>query len=124
MDKLIKEQLSKVKVAVLPPYDENVTEIFIPKTTQILSKNVLEGNYYLVQLAPFILNEPEGYNLSSNWNNGSVPLHSCYKCEVNKILGKMIKITGIGYDLNNQIDLNYMWSGWVPQEGVTILQKL
>ena len=82
------------------------------------------GRCYVVELADYILNPPEGYTLASNWNKGSSPKYRYYKCEIVKIVGKMICILGYGINPVTGQDTNELWEGWVPQSGIKILQEL
>ena len=82
------------------------------------------GKCYIVELADYIINPPEGYTLASNWNKGSSPRYKHYKCEIVKIVGKMICILGYGYDLANERDTNELWEGWIPQAGIKLLHEL
>ena len=46
------------------------------------------------------------------------------KCEVEQIMGKMIKVNTVGYDYQNQLDTNDLWSGWLPEKAIKILEVL
>lgn len=39
-------------------------------------------------------------------------------------MGKMIKMNCVGYDMDNDIDLNCIWSGWVPENYISIIKEL
>ena len=43
---------------------------------------------------------------------------------VSKILGKMIHVDSVGFDLENKRDLTNFWSGWLPTEEITQLIQL
>lgn len=121
MNKIIKEQLKKCKVANIPHFDDSTTTLIINKYEEVIVK---EGEYYIIQLQNAITNPTGNSVLASNWNGGSVPRHSCYKCEITKVLGKMIKINGLAYDLEKGTDLDEMWTGWLPLGGITLVKKL
>lgn len=121
MNKLVKEQLAKCKVAQVPPYDENTTHLRIKKYNEI---KIAENNYYLIRLHSSVTNPPSNSVLASNWNNGLVPRHSHYKCEVIKIFGTMIKINGLAYDINANRDIDEIWTGWLPLDGIEVIKKL
>lgn len=121
MNKLIKNELNKVSVANVSGYDENKSELFIPRFKQV---RLEENSYYLIKLDDALLNPNEMSTLSSNWNRGTVPPQKYMKIDISKILGKMIQVTGIGYDLENDKDLNIMWSGWLPITGIEVIKKL
>ena len=46
------------------------------------------------------------------------------KCEVLDRMGKLIKIYGVGFDLENNIDLNDVWEGWLPEASITVIKEL
>jgi hypothetical protein len=121
MNKIVKEQLKKVSTAKLPAFDDSTTSMLINKHQEI---KIVENSYYLIEIKAGVLNPTANSILSSNWNEGSIPKHHHYKCEVIRVLGQMIKITGLAYDINTNTDLNEMWSGWIPLDGIDIIKKL
>ena len=124
MNPLIKKQLKSCKVAVVPQFDDNTTLIKIPKGSISNVSPFEVGKCYLVELADYITNPPPDFTLAVNWNQGSIPSHKYYKCEINKLLGNMVRIQGCGYIPETNTDTLDMWAGWVPQKGLTLLQKL
>lgn len=124
MNPLIKKQLSSCKVANIPEFDDNSVIINIPKGSVLNVTHYQVGRCYVVELADYIINPPEGYTLASNWNKGSSPKYKYYKCEIVKIVGKMICILGYGVNPVTGQDTNELWEGWVPQSGIKILQEL
>ena len=124
MNPLIKKQLESCKVANIPYFDDDTLHISIPKGSALNVTHYQVGKFYLVELADYIVNPPDGYTLSSNWNKGTSPKYKYYKCEIVKLVGKMICILGCGYDPVSQLDTNDLWEGWVPQQGIKIVQEL
>ena len=124
MNPLIKKQLESCKVANIPEFDESTTHVVIPKGSVLNVTQYQVGKCYLVELADYVINPPEGYTLASNWNKGTTPKYKYYKCEIVKIVGKMICILGFGFDTTTQKDTNDLWEGWIPQEGIKLLQEL
>ena len=124
MNPIIKKQLDNCRVANIPIYTDDAIVINIPKGSQLNVTPYQIGKYYLVELADYVLNPSDGNTLSSNWNKGTVPKYKYYKCEITKIVGKMICILGCGYDAVNQQDTSDLWEGWVPQAGIKLLQEL
>jgi len=124
MNNLIKKQLSKCRIAQIPQYDDDTIEIYIPKSVDISGAEVELHNCYLIELENYIVNPPETFNLHENWNNNIKPTVKCYKCEIIQIMGKMIRINGIGYDYENKIDLDCVWTGWLPRKGFKVLKRL
>lgn len=123
MNKWIKKQLKLVKVADIPPYEENSLIIRIPrKKFQSISFQL--NHFYLIELEDYILNPPPGFTLHENWNNNQVPKHKFYKCQCVQIMGKMIKILGVAFDYENRLDLEENWDGWLPTKSVRILREI
>lgn len=124
MNKFVKEELKKVKVANLPPYDDTTVTMTIPKHCGVDGDDLKKDSCYLIHVEPYILNPPEGFTLHDNWNNGILPKHEYMKAEVNILLGKMVKITSVGFDYTNNADTNDIWEGWLPRSAVKIIREL
>lgn len=120
MNKIIKDELNKVD-AIKIDFNDNTTFIHIPQKREIKLEN---NSIYLIRLSRYLLSPPLNDNLSINWNNGNIPKHEYYKIDVNKSIGDMINVTGTGYDMNNRIDINDIWEGWLPRSEIEILEKL
>ena len=59
-----------------------------------------------------------------NWNGGTHPLHRFLKCEVIQKMGKMIKVNSVGFDFKNKLDTNDLWTGWLPEKSIKILEEI
>lgn len=128
MNKYIWDQLQKVTVADLPPYDQNTTKLVIPKKeglpTQGEPSSFIPGHFYIVELEDYIVHPPENFSLHQNWNNNVVPQVRGYRCYCVQLMGKMVKIDGVGYDWKSHTELNTAWSGWVPLKSIKIIQEV
>lgn len=124
MNKFIKQELNKVKVAQVPPFDEHTTHLTIPKLDGRIYYEFRVGHYYLIELENYIVKPYDGFTLHDNWNNGVVPKSKYYKCECQKIMGHMVKIQGVGYDYINKVDLTDSWGGWIPIKSCQIIKEL
>lgn len=111
MNKFVKEQLLKVQTAQLPEYNDDSTEIIIPKLQQ---DRYLVGGFYLVKLEDILLNPNGSPLLVSNYNHGTYPRSKYMKVDVIKTVGKMICVNGIGYDIDTKQNTSYTWGGWLP----------
>ncbi len=121
MNKFVKEQLSKVKTAEIPPYDDTTVHMIIPRNADV--GNVLKRDKcYLIQIAPYVISPPDGYTLHDNWNNGITPKYEYMKVEVNQLMGRMVRVTAVGVD--NGVDTNEMWNGWLPVQSIKIIKEL
>lgn len=124
MNELIYKQLKKCRVARLPPFDMQTTTLRIPKSVAANSLSILPEHYYIIKLKEQILHSPSYQVINQNWNGGSVPQSSYYKCEVLTLMGNMLRFEGIGYDWDTQQDLNDSWGGWVPFDAVEVMKEL
>lgn len=118
MNKFIKDQLSKVRYASVPEFNDSTTELLIPKGEVKPEAEFVVNNYYLVEFEDYILYPFEGFTLHENWNNGKAPVDKRMNIEVLQIMGKMIKIHGVGETTHN------MWEGWIPKKSMKILKTL
>lgn len=123
MNKYVIEELKKCKVAQLPPYNSSTRHLIIPKA-QNVEQYLQPGKCFLIKLEPYILNPPEGFTLHDNWNQGRKPPQQFMKVEIAQVMGKMIKVNGLGYDYANQRDTDEIWEGWLPKKAISIISSL
>lgn len=126
MNKYIKEQLNKTKICKIPPFNNDTTSIKIPKHGVFTEAPLVEvEEFYLIKLKDYIINPPKDFNFHDNWNNGSIPTQSYYKCKCIKKLGKMIFVLGVGFDFESKKDLDdIIWDGWLPLNSIEVIAKL
>jgi len=119
MNKIIKEQLNKIQVADMSNYNKDTYSFIIPKYN---ADRFEEDKCYLIELDNILIIDNKESILQSNWNNNTYPKHKYLKIDVNKVMGKMIKVNSIGYDCINKKDLNEIWSGWLPIDLIKIIE--
>lgn len=114
MQKFIKQQLLKVNIA-LPEWDDNTTHMIISRDYSTEKKNrfTVGGNYDII-IEDYIINEPSNFTLSANWNGGTKPPEHHMSVTIVQIMGKMIKISGVGKTSGTH------WEGWLPQKGIKV----
>jgi len=119
MNKFILEQLNKTSI-IMPPYDNNTTELFIPKSGGTIQQSgaLMVGDKKVIFIEDYIINEPENFTLSTNWNNGTKPPENRLAVQVLQINGKMIKVISRG--VNTQI----IWEGWLPQKAIKVIEDI
>lgn len=124
MNDIIKEQLKKVRWVALPDYDDNTTQMIIKKQGKpTLEFNV--GHFYIFEIADYILTPSDTFTLASNWNKGIIPQSKYIRCQILQIMGKMIRVGAIGYDLSNQTDKSDIYESlWLPKAGIKIIDYL
>lgn len=119
MTKTVKRELAKVTIADLSNFDESELTYKIPK----YNKFKYEVNKcYLIQLDDFIVH-PYDMTLANNYNNGSVPNYNYYYVEVMRVVGKMIRVSGIAYDINRNENINSIWEGWLPVDNIHVIER-
>jgi len=119
MNKVIKDQLSKVRSVKLD-YDNNTTELYIPKTVEVIPTALNQGDVYIIELEDFILNPLANSTLASNWNAGKVPKYKQYKVEFLEKIGTMYKFNGIALN-NGQEIYTENWYGWFPENSFKVI---
>lgn len=124
IDPIIQEKLRLCKVADIPYFDDNTTTLIIDKKELINEDNIAEGDYYLIELEDYLLKPSDNFTFHVNWNRNIIPSDKFMKCEITHIMGKMIKIVGVGYDSKTCTDLLTSWEGWLPKKSVKFLKRL
>lgn len=121
MNKIIEKQLKKTLIADLSHFDKESNEYFIPQYKQM---KMDEDSCYLIQLDDSLLDSTRCQQLAVNFNGGSVPKDEFMKVEVCKTMGRLIYVDGVGYDPKAKTDLSSFWSGWLPIDLLTVIEKL
>ena len=117
MNKIIKEQLSKVTSVVLD-IKEDVYHYVIPKATKFINSALKQDQCYLIEIKDFILNPDENSTLASNWNAGKTPKNKFYNAEVITKMGNMIKFNCVAVE-----DPSDNFYGWLPVDSFTVIKK-
>lgn len=116
-EELIKEQLSKVQFADLSNYDKETNTYHISKINQIKLKI---NHQYIIKIKDSLY---DNIILRDNYNGGKNPSCRCYLIDIIMILGKIIKVNGIEYDLTLNKVLNNLWSGYLAIKDIEILEE-
>ena len=124
MNPIISQQLKAVKFAHVPPYDDNTTKILISKQSNISDTVCQIGHYYEIEVENYIINPPENFDLHKNWNRNIIPKDHCMRCEVIQLMGKMVKINGIGFNPKTGEDTNNSWEGWLPRKSIKYFKEI
>ncbi len=124
IDPIIRQQLENCKVADVPRLQEDQYTYIIPQGAKVKISPYQVGKCYLVSLSDEMLHPSAESVIASNWNGGLIPKHRYYKCEINKVMGTMVKLVGCGYIPENDIDTFDLWDGWVPMCDLTIVREL
>lgn len=124
MNDIVYKQLGKCRVARLPMYDKSTTHLIIDKLSDKNGASLVPSHYYIIKLDDFLLSKEQSAILHQNWNNNLFPQSNCYKCECVKVMGGMVKIEGIGYNLETKQDIMQSWGGWLPSKNITVIEEL
>lgn len=117
MNKIILEQLQKVKVADLSHFDSATNTYLIPKVN-LIKVNI--NSCYLIKLkSEFFQNQ----TLRTNWNNNIMPRENYLKAEVQGIMNNMIKVMAVEYNATTEQNTGY-WNGWLPITEIEVLQQI
>lgn len=108
MDKIIKEQLSKVVVAKLPDYDDSTTHMIIPKHKEITYE---EGKYYILTLDDYICSQNSSVFI--NWNNRIAPPKDIIGM-VERKTSNMILFGGCAFNTITQKRTEQQYRVWIP----------
>ena len=109
MSDYIKKQLQKCAWANLNNYDPNTNTYHIPKYSKPTYK---VGVTYIIKLPLDVVNNKDSV-LATNWNHGQAPKHQYLKAYVSKMLSAYIYVDALGFDINNNQDINDIFSGWL-----------
>ena len=113
--KIVETQLKKCSYADLSHFD-NTTGVFnIPK----YSKPKFDiGKMYIIQVANELVDNNSSV-IATNWNSGTSPKSPFLKIYVSKMVGKMIYVDSLVFNIKTKSDTNITWSGWLPTEQIT-----
>lgn len=121
INKIIEQQLQKLKVATIKSYDDL-------KHTYVFGKHEANkfkvGNCYLLRLDTKLLTPYNNDILCSNWNGGRYPMHKFVKVQVTKIVGKMLYTSGVYCDDFTREPIGEFWTGWLPDDQVEVLEVI
>lgn len=114
MNKFLLAELDKLGLTWQP-------NIYIPKKTGVRLK---ENEGFIIKVNDRLLNLPQNDPLIVNWNNGMKFIYRYYKVSVEKLLPDRMKVTGIGFDLENNKNLDGTFFGWIPIRDVEVIKKI
>lgn len=115
MNKFIKEQLNKCKIANIPNFNDNTVELIIQKQYNNKKLEFELGYEYDISVEDYIIHPYPGFTLHDNWNKGIVPTDNKMHILVIKDLGKMMCVQAIGMNDNKA------WGGWLPKKSCKII---
>lgn len=122
MNKIIKDQLKMCRVAVIPEFEDSATHIYIKRKSCLSADDMLPNHIYVIKIKDAVI---RNNTLASNWNGGNHPKYSCYKVEKVGIVGNMIKLNGIAYDIDSDVNIySEAFYGYLPNDGFDIVEEV
>lgn len=84
-----------------------------------------EGSEYLIELDDEIIKPSKMFNLSENYNRGTIPQSKYLHAYLKIIMGNMMKFDACGYDINSNQDRNDRYSDlWLPDNYIKIIKVI
>ena len=128
MNKLILNQLEKLRIQNKPLYDEFTTHLVFSKVesfTEPDDKSFVVNGVYKVVLANYIVDPPPTFTLDTDWNKGKKITDTTLFIQINQIAGKMIRFTGRGYNFNTDTTNNNFYDNmWIPAKSVISYERV
>lgn len=118
VSKIIEQQLKKTQNVDISNYNPETNTYIIKKRNDI---KIEENCMYLIKLKDSAFSNTVVIN---NWNNGFFTSSRYLKIDVHTKMTNMIKVVGVGYNIETQQDLISRWSGWLCIDNIEILEKL
>lgn len=121
---IIKKQFEKCIRCSVPPITDDTTSIFIPKNSIKEKLGFKKDNCYLIEIEDYVLNPPPGFTLSQNWNSGTNPPGKYMNICCIQLMGKMVKVDGVEFNMEQNTPMDKVWCGWLPTAAVKILKEI
>ena len=120
----IKKQIEKCVRCNVPPITDDTTSVFIPKNSIKEKLGFKKDNFYLIEIEDYVINPPPGFSLAQNWNGGTTPPSNYMNICCIQLMGKMVRVDGVGFDINTNSTLDKTWNGWLPTAAVKIIKEI
>ena len=118
MNKIIKEQLQKVKVAKVPEFDDSTTQMLIPRHKDMVYE---EGKCYILSLDDYICSQNSSVFI--NWNNRVAPPKNLIGM-VEKSVSNMILIGGCAFNPIIQKKTEQQYRVWIPVANIVSAEQI
>ena len=110
------------RVAEIPNFEDSATHIYIKKKIHLSTNDMLPNRVYVIKIKDSVIKND---TLAANWNGGNHPKYSCYKVEKVGIVGNMVKLNGIAYDVDSDVNIySEAFYGYLPKDGFEILEEV
>ena len=121
MNKFIKKELKKCKVANIPDFDDSTTQIVIPCENLYNGISIEQDKYYIIDVDYKKLTS----TVMINWNRGLTLKSTTLICRYKKALSNMRCFDACGYDLINRKALPDVYYGlWLPKDSFKVVREV
>lgn len=119
MDKIIKKQLELINTPITKVSDDGLEYYFSKQVDTSLQPN---KNYFIEIVDNSIFDSNNTVNM--NFNSGIIPPSKFLKIQVVLIISKLIKVDAIETNSTGEHDTMRFWSGYLPVNGIKVLEEL
>lgn len=113
INKFTLRELEKIQ-HLLPTNWRETTHFNVGCVDNIPKSSINVGDKFTIKIENYIINQPENFSLSENWNHGTVPPEEILDIEVLQLMGKMTKVKAVGKCTR------IAWEGWLPNKSFKI----
>lgn len=114
VNKFTYKELERIENLLPTDWKNNLHFIIKYKNAVANTKSIELGNRLTIKVENYIINQPDNFSLSENWNKGTVPPEELLEVEIIQILGKMVKVNAVGKYTRIE------WEGWLPRKSFKI----
>jgi len=119
MRDIIRRQLEECVFADISNYDPETNTFLIKKYNR---PDYKVGSCYLIKVNDNVMNDKDSA-IAINWNNGNLPKYPYLKIYVGQVMGKMIRVDSIYYNIETNQDSVEMWNGWLNIDDLILISK-
>lgn len=120
MNKIIKKQLANIREVRLPKYDDDTTEIIIPRKIDI--RDIVKvGEFVIVEFAVAMYLQDSSF--TTNWNHGVKPPRYMVG-RIDNSMSNMYLISGCRYDIEKASGTDEYYQIWFPLQYVVSANKI
>lgn len=124
MSKFLSKQLKMVTAVDLSDVPDDFHVLCIDKQKTLQNVDIHIGESFLIELENYIIHPSENFTLHKNFNNNIAPTEKFMRVIVLEIMGKMVKIEGMGFNMKTHENVGEIWVGWLPRKSMKIKKEL
>lgn len=126
MNKLIKDQLNKCRVAQIPIITDDTNTIIINKVdSSTVNAQLMLNSCYLIKIADNYIKTDKYKTVTDNWNKGIGLNSNYYKVAITQFLSDMVKVDAVRYNIDTNCDTNdVLFAYWLPVSVIEIIKVI